>query len=472
MNIVQWFKGLGRQKALATNTRYGINIVNGTIISPADNRTTYLTEGYAKNPMIYSIVTHVAEKVRIAPWALYKVVDESSLKIANRILATKDASAKDYVKAMLLRQKSLVETTDDKITPLLKRPNPDQTFGELVVESTIFKMCCGGRMVYFQILDAGANMGKPQYLWVMPYDQVNIVANVKEWPMRALGYKVDGLFNIAKTFTPAEVMHDKYPNPIQDSTGGHLYGQSPLKPALDLITKSNSSIKAATAQFQNGGPKMALFVDDERASLQETGQLANDIKNKMQGKEYTGPENNGKILASAHKLGVVQIGSTLADLNLVESDIADFRMFCNIFGGLPSQVFNDPNNKTYNNTKEGEKAATSRGVIPHLNSFRDAFNGHIEAHCGYDINKTRLDYGIECYPELQEDLKDKWEYISKLPISWRSKLEMMEIDADENIEGLDEVMIPSGFVPIDSLNVVDDELNGEDADSGMARGDR
>jgi hypothetical protein len=27
-------------------------------------------------------------------------------------------------------------------------------------------------------------------------------------------------------------------------------------------------------------------------------------------------------------------------------------------------------------------------------------------------------------------------------------------------------------VPIDSLNVVDDELNGEDADSGMARGDR
>jgi hypothetical protein len=121
---------------------------------------------------------------------------------------------------------------------------------------------------------------------------------------------------------------------------------------------------------------------------------------------------------------------------------------------------NDPDNRTFNNQKEAEKALTSRCAIPELNSFRDTFNRMLFTYWGYKSD-IMIDYDATCYTELQEDLGLKWNWIKDLPVSNKYKLDMMGLDYDEGSPGLDLVLIPSNYQDIEDLgmNQTTDLLN-------------
>jgi hypothetical protein len=126
---------------------------------------------------------------------------------------------------------------------------------------------------------------------------------------------------------------------------------------------------------------------------------------------------------------------------------------------------NDPDNKTFNNQKEGEKALTMRCALPQLNSFREHFNRKLKTDWGYAGKNIVVDYDMSVYSELQDDLATKWNWVKELPVSWAYKLDLMGMDYEDGDPGIDEVMIPGGFQPIDGYNVVDQTLNDEN--SGM-----
>jgi hypothetical protein len=67
-------------------------IVGGTLTAISDNKQNYISEGYSVNDIVYSIINLILDKIRIAPWGLYKVVDESSLKRYNAILKKNNLS--------------------------------------------------------------------------------------------------------------------------------------------------------------------------------------------------------------------------------------------------------------------------------------------------------------------------------------------------------------------------------------------
>lgn len=456
------------EKALQRNVNYIVE--GGTLISPTDNKTTYITNGYTANDLIYSVVNLITDKVRVAPWGVYKIQDESSLKQYKALMGRKSLSAEDYKRAMVLRKKALVETSDSKLDPLLESPDGYCSMSDFVGNSSVFKLLCGGRMIWAELLGGGANTGKPQSLYLLPYNLMSIEAS-RGFPMIETGYRIDewGLMN-DKKLLKEQVLHDKYFNPNYDSSGGHLFGLSPLKAALLLTTKSNEANKTEAAQFQNQGPKRVIFIDEPQKDLGNTGgEQIQGIKRILQGREYAGSENAGKMAGSAYKVGSIEVGLSPVDLGIIESEKWSLRRFCNVYG-VQSQLLNDPENKTYNNSKEAEKALTSRAALPQLTSFRDQLNRKLQTDWGYKGSGLFVDFDTSVFTELQEDLKEKWTWVRELPISHRSKLEMMNIDADPNDKNLDETVIPSGFVPIDSLNVVDESL--EDDDSGMARGDR
>lgn len=441
--------------------------VNGNIISSSDNKTTYLKKGYQGNDIIFSIINLICEKVRVCPWAVYKVEDESSLKQYLAIIARKDLSGDDFKRAMMFRKKALVPYEGDgRLTELLKYPNDYCTFPNLVADSGIFKMACGGRMIYADQLGAGANGAFPQSLDHLPYDLMTIVAS-REFPIKEVGYKLEswGIGNIPKS----AVMHDKYFNPVFDAQGNHLFGQSPLKAALLLMDASNEANKTTLSQFQNQGPRGVIFTDSEKFEIGQQGQQAAAIKKILQGKEYSGSENTNKIASAGIKMGYIKIGDSLVDMGVVSLTEQQLRRFCNIFGAVPSQVLNDPANKTYNNTIEGERALTTRGALPIINSFRDAFNMKLGTDWGYKGKNIFVDADLTVYSELQDNMKDKWLWVKELPVSWEYKLELMGLDYEPGTPGLDEVMIPSGFQPIDSLNIVDEVLNNANG-NGRANG--
>lgn len=461
MGIFNIFK----KKALNTGVSY--QITGGNLISSEDNKTSYIINGYTANDIIFSIVNLIAEKVRVAPWEIYKVEDESSLKKYKALMSRKELSGDDYKQALHYRSKALVEYHDPKLEALIDYPNDYCTFQDLVADSSVFKMICGGRMIYADLLNAGANTGKPQTLSILPYNLMTILAK-KEFPSILIseeGYRLD---DWGVTTIPKEaVLHDKYFNPNYDTMGSHLFGLAPMKAALLLMDKSNSANKTEAAQFQNQGPKKIVFMDDARFTPEQGNSQAQQIKKILQGKEYGGPDSAGKLATSGYKVGVADVGLSPVDLGIIESEKWTLRRFCNVFGGVPSQLLNDPENKSYNNQKEGEKALTTRGAIPLLNSFREHFNRKLGTDWGYKDKGLFLDYDSTVYTELQDDLKEKWTWVRELPVSWKYKLELMGLDSEDQ-EVSDEVMIPSGFVPIDSMNVVDQALNEGNNDNGNA----
>ena len=466
MGLFDWMK----KKAVQRGVSYQIH--NGQFISPADNKTAYITEGYTVNDLIYSIINLIADKVRVAPWGVYKVVKPSSLKAYKAILSKKNLSGEDLKRALELKDESMEEVEDSKLSPLLDTPDGFRTFSDLVADSSIMKLLTGDRMIWAELLEGGANTGKPQSLHILPSNLLTMKV-LKEWPFKITGYEVtDWGLTKDKSITADQVLHDKYFNPLYDAQGGHLWGLSPLKAALLLTTKSNEANKTEAAQYQNQGPKKVVFVDDPREIDVATTQLqAQKVKSILQGKEYGGSENAGKIVFSGMKMGVVDAGLSPVELGIMESEQWSLRRFCNIYG-VPSQLMNDPENKSYNNSKEGESALTMRCALPQLNSFREHFNRKLKTDWGFKDKDLIVDYDISVYTELQEDLKEKWGWVKELPVPWSYKLDMMGLDYEEGQDGLDEIMIPTGLQPIDGMNVVDEALNEENENSRVARGDR
>jgi HK97 family phage portal protein len=419
-------------------------IVNGTIINSPDNKTSYLDNGYNINDIIYSIVQLITEKVKLAPWNVYKVTDEDALKSYQSIIQRKDLSADDIVRAKNFRKKALEPfDADGKLNELLKWPNEYQTFADLVADSSIYKLLTGDRLIWAELLSAGANTGKPQSLHLLPSDQVSIAVN-NVWPLTIISYKIVtwGLQDIPKV----NVMHDKYFNPNCDLQGSHLLGLAPLKAALGLTTRSNSENRAATMSYQNGGPRSIIFVDEPQYSGVEKGAEASAIKRILTSKEYVGSNNSNKLAASGYKIGVVPLGLSPVDLDIIESEKWSLRRFCNVFGGVPSQLLNDPDNKVYNNTVEGEKALTSRCAIPLLNSFRDQFNRKLSNDWGYKDKNIYVDFDLTVYTELQENMKEKWEWVKQLPVDNGYKLDLMGLDHPEGQEEfMKQILVPSGY---------------------------
>ena len=405
------------------------NIINGQWVGIADNKGSYITNGYSVNDQLYSIINLILDKVRMPEWGTYKVVDEDQMKKYLSIIRKKNLTAEDYTKAQAYRTKALEPVSAGKLTELMKYPNEYETMQELAANSTGYKLLTGDRYVYGEILDAGANQGKPFALHCLPSDQVTIIAQKEKFPISSIGY---ALTSIAQSFSREQVLHDKYWNPEWTVNGNHLYGLSPVKAALKKLTRNNSALKASGAMYQNQGVKGVLFVDDPRvlsagASVSDTRKQSDAIKQLLVN-EWTGEENSGKIGTSGYKMGWQSIGMSPVDLNIIESEKWDYIGLCNVFGVPPELL--GLTAKTYNNMKEAETSLTSRCAMPQLNSFRDSINRKLSSDWGY--KGIYVDYDQTCFTELQEDVALKSGWVNQLmclsPNEQRSLLGLETID--------------------------------------------
>lgn len=466
MNIFQkLFPSLFQAKAVPFPIGQTLYYLNGTVTASADNKKSYLDNGYDVNDIIYSIIQLIIEKGRVAPWGVYQVKDEGALKLYNALMSKKSFTGEDYIKARGYKKKALVPYHNDNfLTNLIDQPNEDQTFSDLFADSSIFKIALGDRMLWANRLSAGADKGKPTELSILPSHFMSILVG-NTLPLKIGKYQ----FNVGGqilTIDKEDVLHDKYYNPNYDINGSHLLGLSPLKPAHNLTDRSNAENMIATSSYQNGGPRSIIFVDEPGGfEAVQKGQQAAAIKKILTSNEYIGPENVNKLAASGYKMGAIPVGLSPVDLDIIESEKWSLRRFCNVFGAVPSQLLNDPDNKVYNNTVEGEKALTTRCVLPLLIAFRNKVNQKFQTDWGYKGKNVFVDFDMNVYTELQEDLGKKWTYVKELPTTNRRKLEMMGEDApDGHDDFMDQILIPSGYE-------LSDTFTESETDRALAEGD-
>jgi phage portal protein BeeE len=151
------------------------------------------------------------------------------------------------------------------------------------------------------------------------------------------------------------------------------------------------------------------------------------------------------------------MGLSPVDLQLLESEKITLRELCNVYG-VNSALFNDPDNKTYNNMKEAKKEMLTQVVLPELVLIRDAFNRFFEGEIGQGFY---IDFDITVFPELQEDMKELSAILSQ---SWwitpNEKRQAMRYDTIQE-DTMNEIYIPAGYLPVAELTMLQDPRNAQ-----------
>lgn len=403
--------------------------INGNLVWIADSPSEYITRGYGSNDIVYSAMSLITDRVRLAPWSLYKVVDEPALKLYNAHLNAGNKAEAQKLHKKALEPLKTYNIREGKWAELLKWANETETFSDFVANGVSYKLLTGNKFWWANLLEAGANQGIPGELFCLPSQYMTVMAK-QGWPVRSVGYQLNTgqVVNFAKE----AVLHEKFFNPEYDWQGSHLYGQSPLKAAMKNLTRNNYAKQATTAKFENGGMEGVLFVNDQRINPEDAMVQAKEVKRVLYSKEYAGASNAGKIGVAGYPMGFIPLAQSNKDLMALNFEDLDLRRLCNIWG-IPSQLMNDPENKTYNNLNEGEKALTTRCVVPHLNSTRDNLNKKMLSDWGLKGENVYVDYDISVYTEMQDDQATKWKWVSQLIVPEAYKLELMGLDIPDQL---------------------------------------
>lgn len=472
MNLLQKLilgNGLSKQlqdfqlKYTAANFQIGTRYVflNGKLIAPADNKKTYIDEGYNKNDIVYAVLNKILNKATLPEWGLYKVVDETKLKESQRLMSLKDIHAyKNIKKALQLKAEAVEPLTKfdnkaGKLKGLLKYANDEYTFSDHQRKLFLYKLLTGDYYEWGIPLKKGANEGVPDELWCLAAHLVNI--KVQEgFPVRTSSYELT-TFN--QEFTKQEVLHERYINPNSDINGQELYGFSPLRAFLKNMTRNNSAKDASTAKFQNGGLDSIIYMDDERLDFTEALEMAKALKTKL-ANEYSGPENMGKRAISGVKTGVVNLGSTPVELGIIDSEKWDAIMFCNAYDVPPELL--GLTQKTYNNVIEAQKALILGAVMPLLISRRAALNWKLQTDWGFKGVNIYVDFETDCFPELMPNAKEIVEASNGIMmITPNEQREMINMEGRPEPEA-DEVWIKQDRSPLSDYqgpDEIDQALN-------------
>jgi len=431
-----------------------IAIERGIVTWQGADQRSFVDDGYVANDIVYSIIKLITDKAKIAPFHVYKVVDEKAAKKYKSLAAQKDINLKEL--EQLHKKAYELYTGDQRLNELLKYPNEEDCWSDLVEQWCGFKLITGNSFIYGKLIEAGNNQGKPFELFALPSQYMAIIANINVFPPTRAGYQL--YYGQMWSFDTKEILHDKYFNPQWGVTGGQLYGQSPLRAAAKNLTRSNEAKTAAVASFQNGGPAGVLFMNDERFDPTSGQQQAQALKTAVSQKG--GAANFNSIAVSGYKVDWKQIGLSPVELNIIESEKWDLKALCNIYG-VPSQLLNDSDSKTYNNQREGEKALTLRCAIPLLNALTENLNRKLHTDWGYKGTNLYVDYDISVYGELEANKSEQTDWLDKAWwISPKQKLDIMNIEVPDYIptEELEKLYIPTGLQTIDQfqpLNIPD-----------------
>ena len=434
-----------------------IAIERGIVTWQGGDQRSFVDDGYVANDIVYSIVKLITDKAKLAPFSVYRVVDERAAKKYKSMAAQKDINLKEL--ETLHKKAYELYTGDQRLNELLKYPNEEDCWSDLVEQWCGFKLITGNSFIYGKLIEAGNNQGKPYELFALPSQYMAIIANINVFPPTRAGYQL--YYGQMWSFDTKEILHDKYFNPQWGVTGGQLYGQSPLRAAAKNLTRSNEAKTAAVASFQNGGPAGVLFMNDERFDPTSGQAQAQALKKAVS--EKGGSLNYNSIAVSGYKVDWKQIGLSPVELNIIESEKWDLKALCNIYG-VPSQLLNDSDSKTYNNQREGEKALTLRCAIPLLNALTENLNRKLHTDWGYKGTNLYVDYDLSVYGELEANKSEQTDWLDKAWwISPKQKLDIMNIEVPDYIptEELEKLYIPTGLQTIDQfqpLNIPDQNL--------------
>jgi phage portal protein BeeE len=442
--------------------------INGRLVTILDNKEQYLKQGYDINDVIYSCVELIRDKCRMAPWSMYTIKDEQAYKQYKGIIQKKDFTAMDWQMAAKYQRKALEPSANPgKWGELLTQPNEYCSWQDYVTECIGYMLLMGNNYEWANILGAGANKGVPNELWLLPSQFVNIFAT-DTFPTKVTKYEV-ALWPKVE-YMPEEVNHQRTWNPHWEVNGTQLYGVAPLRAALGLTNRLNSSMDMTTEAFQNRGIDGILHLKAQPGNV-DGEELVKEVATlkKTMLTEWVGVKNKGRMGISGYDIGWTPVGKDSEEMQIIASEVWSMRRMCNVFR-LCSQLLNDPENKTFNSLEEAEKALTARAALPALIARRDSINR--KGHKDWGMKEGEVaDFDMTVFGELQADVKETAEWYKGLLVRIpNEERELVGLSAyDDETFNEPWVQVAGQWVPLSErqMNEVDNALNDDDEEEGV-----
>lgn len=443
-------------KQMAIPAGMAIRYFGGQIVPYTDDKLAYIQKGYSYNDIVYSIIRLIVEKAKVAPWAIYTIKDQKAYQHYRAAERKKSISLKELSS---LQSKALeLYTQDSYLNDLLEWPNENETWADNNEGLWGYKLLTGDYFEYWPTFDGGLNAGKPSSLSGLP-PQYMLIESGKTLPLTPEKYflMLGGRIEFAKEI----ILHEKYFNPEWDIYGRQLLGQSPLKAALRRLQRNNEAVTAGAAAFRNGGVRGIVSYDDPRLDPNEdsTFEQMGKIKQSYFDDTRPGAMGAGTTAFSQYSVKYTQVGISPVDMQQLESENADMRFLCNVWGA-PSQLLNDSAAKTYNTIVEAEKALTARCALPLLISRRANFNRKLNQLTPYIGKNLIADYDLTPYDELQPNKKEMVDWMEKSFLSIRRRYEILGEDIPDYLteEELNSVPVPSGMTLLNELFVQPEDI--------------
>lgn len=370
--------------------------VNGQVNIPRQaNFTEYIKKGYAYNNNIYTAINRRAKAAKSLQWYVNKVKSERNLrKYIN--LGKKTINKKELIEA---KKETFEEIDHGELYDLIKKPNPYQSFSQIIETLFIFYDSTGNAFLY---KTQNPTTKKTLSLHILPADKVEIIAGKFTDPVG--GYRVHMLDN--NILGKDKVIHWKTVNPLYDQNGSHLYGMSPLQALTRIINNDNAGVDYQFYSFKNEGVK-GILTGTDNTDIELSEDQIKLLKRKW--KANQGVMSAKDITFNRAPLQYLKIGETPVDMDVLNARKINKEDIANVFRIHPSLLSQDA--ATLNNFDTAVKTLITQSVLPDINDLRDQINNNIGEEYDY---KYFIDYDLMAIPELSEDLKDVADTYSKM----------------------------------------------------------
>ena len=365
------------------------------------NITNFL-KAYAENPLVYMVINKIATTTASMP-----CTNES-------------------------------ESKTSKVLELIKKPNTNQSEIEFKQELNESLLITGNALILFS---DNSDFGIKETLHVLKVCNSN--PKFKNGVLLGWDYVDD--FNRKIYYSIDDVLHIKTTNTVSDNNN-YIWGLSPLQAGWIVIKSSNEKFNAEASIFKNRGIAGILTNGSDTPMLtSERERMQEEFDN-----EIGGADKYNKVKISTTDLNYINLGMSPTDLKLLDGITSSMRIISSLYG-MPSVLFNDTSNSSYNNYSTAVEISYSDVYIPLANKVNEKLSIFLSDKLGVDetiiIDLKRVEGAKATTNEIAQTLN------TLSPLLANNIIENMTPNEIRDIVGLTNVDGGNVITPIETPNV-------------------
>ena len=333
-------------------------------------------ETYLKNVTAFRSIDEISTSVSSVPWKHCRRIEDDKKEII----------------------------TDSPMSEVLKRANPQESFGFVMQMATAYLVMSGNSFFERVTPDAGPNKDDIKELYAKRPDRFKFRINPGTGQLEEFIYTINTRevrWEVDPLTGQADILHLKSFHPLDD-----WWGASPTESAAREIDTSNASTQWNMSLLQNQGrPGMIYTLIGD-----SFGETMMEEFEKYLLKEKSGPENVGKdmIITGAAGTKAEPYGWSPTDMDFSEGDLRLMRKIAMAYR-VPPMILGIPGEATFANFKEARLAFWESTVLYYLNYVRGELNNWLFERDSQEF----IDYVLDDVPALATKRDAIWERAQK-----------------------------------------------------------